>query len=182
MAKPIRTTLRKILLRLKDQLTTSLILPGQTDPIPSERVLLSMRRKVQHLQADQDVVLRPRGFRVVAKITDQAGRIDTRLQRRLEVRCRTRLATDDPARDETWLTDEVLGHVAFEELVCDCFQEFLPTESDQSQDVLLVCPMLLEEGSDPEPDTDGASRESGWGQTSLFFQMEYMLANSSYPR
>ena len=180
MATVIRTSLRTILTRIKDKLLAELIPGGAEDPIPGERVIISIRKKVPHLQADSDIIIKPRGLKVRKEVTDMAGRWDTRIERRIEVRCRSRLALDDPASDETFLLDETLGHITLEELVCDCLQEALLTENDDSDNLILCCPMLLEDGQDTAPDTE-ASRGADWGETSLFFNLQYMLRFSESP-
>ncbi len=172
MATVIRTSLATILTRIK-----TLLIADAALSIPAARVLVTVRRKLPHFQADQDIVLRPRGFSVVAKITDQAGRWETTIKRRLDVTCRTRLGFDETDRDESWLTDGTYGHVAFEESVASFFQELYLTDADDN--MLLHEPMLLMDGPDPEKEADDETAE--WGQTTLSFEMVYDLAFPELP-
>lgn len=180
MASVIRTSLRTVLQRIKDKITTDLLLGPNDVAIPSERVLLTIRGKVPKLQGDSDIVIRPRGLKVRREVTDYGGRHDTRINRRIEIICRTRLELDPVNSDEVFLLDSELGHIAFEELVIDCLQDALLTESDDSDNAILCCGMLLEEGQDTRPDAE-ASRGAGWGETSLFFSVEYSLAFTELP-
>jgi hypothetical protein len=164
MATQIRTSLATILTRLK-----TLLVADTTLNIPAERVLLTVRRKLPHFQADQDIVLRPRGFSVMAKVTDHAGRWQTTLKRRLDVTCRTRLGIDEADRDEDWLTDEAYGHIAFEEAVASFFQTLYLMDDDQN--VILHEPLMLMDAPDHEKDADDELQE--WGQSTFSYELIY---------
>lgn len=174
MATVIRTSLRTVLARIKDKLVADLIPADSDDPIPSHRVIISIRKKVPRFTGDSDIIIRKGGFKVKREVTDYGGRHDTRIVRRIEIICRSRLDLDEPASDETFLLDETLGHVALEELVADCLQDHLLTESDDSDNAILCCGMQLEEGSEAKTDAE-ASKGMGYGDTSLFFYAEYTL-------
>lgn len=169
--QPIRCSLRGILTSIKAQLMDWL-------EIPAERVLVSVRKKIPHFQADQDVVIRPRGFRIEKQITDEVGRWETTLRRRVDFVCRTRLGFDEDDRDESWLTDASYGHIALEELVVDAMQEFFPTDSAGNH--LTREPMLLTDGLDFEKEADDAEAE--WGQSTVSFDVVYDLAFTELPQ
>lgn len=163
----IRGSFRTILARIRTQVV-------EWCGIPEERVLVAARGKVPWFQADQDIVLRPRGFRVDKSWTDQAGRHATVLHRKLEVRIRTRLQTDEPNSDSLWLLDEANGHVALEELVIDALQEFLPIDDPETtKNALTLNPILLLDGDDPDRE---AGKPTDWGESRLTFEVSYILS------
>lgn len=171
MATVLRSSLRPILAAIKAALVAGV-------PIPAERVLVSVRRKVPHFQADQDIVIRPRGFRIDASQTDHTGRFLTKIIRRIEFTCRTRLGFDETDRDESWLLDETYGHVALEERVIDVLQEFEATDEDGNG--LQHGPMLLMDGPDPDKEADDDAGE--WGYSTLVFELTYDLTFTEYPQ
>ncbi len=175
--KSARSGFNAIILACKQQLIT-------VAGIPEECILIVARGKVPHFQADQDVVLRAKGFQVRKEVTDQAGLWDIRIRRKIEARCRTRLALDDASRDEIRLTDLTLGHTAFEELVATTLMgnpngtPFFPT--DAAGNALTAHPLLLDDGDGPDPDPE-QGKEADWIETKLHFWIEYSLASAAYP-
>ena len=168
MAAQIRSNFGAILEAIKNQLVAEI-------EIPAERVLIVVRRNVPHFAADQDIVLRPLGFRVDRQITDQTGRFLTAIVRRLEVRARTRLTLDEASRDEQWLLHETLGHLALEEGIVDALQEFIPLDNDVDQNALTYEPILLSDGTDPEQMPD-RGQPTDWGESRLIFDVPYVMS------
>ena len=170
MATVIRSSLRGILSAIKAQIISGV-------PLPAARVLVSVRKQVPHFQADQDVVIRPRGFKIEKIITDQVGRWETTLRRRIDFTCRTRLGVDESDRDESWLQHASFGHILLEEKVVDAMQEFFP--ADASGNHLVREPMLLTDGLDPDKEQDDELVE--WGQSTVSFDVVYDLAFTELP-
>jgi hypothetical protein len=131
--------------------------------MPIERVLISRGRRMPHYQADQDIVVRFRGFSSLESYTVGGGRMDTRLARKLSIICRSRLRTDEENTDKNWFTDAAFGYLSLEDSLVDCLHLFLP--SDINGNALLTMPMRVVGSSDVEED----QKEPGWGFASVDF-------------
>src|SRR5262245_834643 len=75
------------------------------------------QREVPHLDGDQDLLLRVRGF--VADYQGHRDRHDCRIVRKLSVVLRTRLELDESGGDELYLGDASGGATVREEDVID---------------------------------------------------------------
>lgn len=139
--------------------------------LPVERILVWAGRDLPpHTQAEQDLVLKPRGMQPDRPITDAAGRVDFRVRRRLSVIVRTRSVVDDADRSQEWLEDPNAGHFAFEEAVVDALHDFFP--ADDAGNLLTIEPVKFVGSGDPEQETKA---EPGWGQSQLDFELFYEL-------
>lgn len=166
MATQIRSSFVLILASVRARLVSVL-------EFPASRVVPVIRGEVPHFQGDQDVLLRPRGFRVDKPWSDGGGRHSTRVQRRLEIVCRTRCSLDSSGEAALWLSHETHGHFGLEELAANALQGFLPTDDPETLNVLVTDPLELLEGDDPKQ--DGRPKPQDWGETSLFFLCSYLM-------
>jgi hypothetical protein len=72
--------------------------------------------------------------------------------------------------DDTRLTDPVLGHIPFEELVANALYDFCP--ADASQNLLTQEPM---HPIDYAPEEEQEGQAADWIETRLAFQLTYQL-------
>ncbi len=163
--QPIRTGLAAILQAVRAQLVS---FGAVSDP---SRVRTTVRdwRKIPHWGAEHDIILRPSNFLVDKGMVDSNGRQATLIIRTLTIVCRTRLHLDEAGQDKVFLEEPNLGHLVFEEKVCDALQIFMPTNSNG--DDLLTIPMRIIRG-----DSIGKeAQDAAWGQTALDWEIRYLL-------
>ena len=161
MAAVIRSKLSAILPLIKTQLMA-------TTSFPTERVLISMRDVHPNvMQADQYIVIRPRGSVTDEPIEIGAGRVDTRLSRRVAIILRTRLEIDQDHVDVEWLTNATYGHLDVEHQIINSLQDFQVI--DGSANWLVVKPLKLGPVSDPNP----VQEFTGWGQSVQEYEVKY---------
>src|SRR5437016_1696688 len=94
---------------------------------PSRVLPIARRQKVPRFDADQDILLRFKGFR--SQYPDHRDRHDCRLLHRLFVTIRTRFELGEFNDDAEWLTDSGKGNVVAWQAVLNCLQNFTPTSA-----------------------------------------------------
>lgn len=161
----LRSSLSRVLDAVKDWLVAQL-------GLPATRVLKVARdpRLVPHLNGDQDILLRPRGFTPVAA---NRGRDDCRIHRRLSVVIRSRLELDEADQDEKWLEHATGGAVVFEEDVLDALQGWLPEDANLS--TLFFEPVFVLQGLDPDREIRSGKKMPDWGEVELVFALPIRL-------
>jgi hypothetical protein len=171
--QPIRTSCVSILKAAASQLLTALGGAGGTGfTLDSSGIFLSCRPQMPHFQAEQDILLRPFGFRIDQGRDLAGGRYTTVFTRRLGATLRTRANLDESFKDQVWYQGDagiVLGHSALEEAVVDALHEFTPTDSNSN--ALTVEPMKIIEGNDP---SKLMNDQNSWGWSLLMFSIVYM--------
>lgn len=151
MATVIRTKLSAILPLIKTQLMA-------TTGFPTERVYISKRDVHPSItQGDKYIVVRPRASVTNEAVEIGAGRVDTRLTRRVAVILRTRLELDQEDVDVSWLTDATYGHLDTEHAIIDSLQDFQVIDTNNNW--LVYEPMKLVPVSAPQDEQNF----TGWG-------------------
>lgn len=136
---------------------------------PEERVGISKRVPIKP-QAEQFVQIWPSSQTTHEPVRKGAGRIDTRVTRRVQVRLYTRLAVDTAGDDTHWLTDPLpLGHLDTEHALIDALELFAP--EDAAGNWLLYEPMRLQPASEPEKD----DAEPEWGSSLMEYDVSFVL-------
>ena len=135
---------------------------------PAERVLLSLRDDGSHPH-EQYLRLWPRSHVCHQIFRHGAGRIDTRVTRRVAVKLWTRLALDETNDDQQWLTNATLGHCDLEHTIFDALENFSPENSDG--DWLVYMPLKLYPASEPAKEDE----EAEWGCTVQEYDVCYVL-------
>ncbi len=169
MATQRRASINEILPLIRQQLIDKAV-------IGKDRCYIVARDVVPHHQADQDILIRPRGFVVEGASRDPGGRVTCRIARHVAIICRTRLALDEPDRDPQWLTNATLGHFALEERVPDALEEFFPT--DPAGNILTTECIRMLSGDDPRTwkESPPAGESQEWGTSVLVYEVKYDLA------
>ncbi len=145
--------------------------------LPTECVRPWLGEEAPHLQADQDLVLRLKGFTPTSSWQDGGGRYTTQIEERIEVAVRARIALDEVGVSRSWLyggtdgagTGSALG---LRNLVLSALQGFIPT--DATGDALTDCELQLVPSQAPKPDTQKGA--TGWGEERLSFLVKYTQA------
>lgn len=162
MPTVLRTRLDVILLAVRQRLINEL-------GWPPERVIVAKRDVLPfNAQADQYCIIQPRSQVTEQPIVQGAGRVDTRVTRRVAVIVRTRLSLDESDRDLAWLTDATYGHLRTEHAVLNALQMYQPT---RGADWLACEPLRLVPVSQPEQDRE----QPEWGQSVAEFEVTYVL-------
>lgn len=139
--------------------------------LDAARIHIVADRDQPRLDAEQDVLLWPRGFVSQQPDNDGGGRVTTWLVRRLSVITRTRVGElDETGSNSILLTDATLGAFAFEESVLNILQDFFP--EDSARNLLTVEPMRVLTGLDPGP----AKKEPGWCDNLVDYEIRYAPA------
>jgi hypothetical protein len=160
--------LRSSITTILQSIQARLIAETGLDPT---RIYFSARnRKTVHMTADQDILLRVGRPNPDEGFVAGSGRVATVVRRLLTVTPRTRLITDMSDRDDLWLFDPNLGHIALEETIVDALNCWMP--SDTMDNILLaeVLRWIPSEEPDREPNPD-----TQWGETILQFEMAYIF-------
>jgi len=159
----IRTTPDVLLLAVRDKLKTAL-------GWPLERLYIAtLEVPPVNVQADQYATIRMMGLNPVKSIIHGAGRVDYRVQMPVAITISSRADLDDIAQQIIWLTDLSLGHLKFEVAIinalgCIWFE-------DAAGNGYLYEDIILERGDVPKLD----KKESGWGQSTLTFSLDFVL-------
>lgn len=118
----------------------------------SRILIVAGDRDVPYRTGDQDVLLRSRRESPERGAIDGGGRVVNRRTRTFDVEMRTRMVLDPADQDLQRLTTDSTGHLALEDMVCDCLECFFPLDGDGNS---LVCAPLRCQGlSDAEQDRD----------------------------
>jgi hypothetical protein len=158
---PVRSSFKDILLRIKDQLVRWI------EGLDASHVLITCRDNVPYYSGDHDIVLRVLGETPENEIINSAGRLDNRRWRRLRVIMRSRLVVDQVDMDVNRLCDEDIGHIVFEDAVCDALEEFFT--QDDIQNTLQATNLKVRQLSDPEQDP----KHPEWVKSSFMVDIEY---------
>lgn len=170
MPQPIPTTITKILLNLQAKAVAFMGFPiervnvygGTGDDPPS-------------YQGDQYLVIWAQDGRQLMQYGDGAGRLDTRFERRVSIKLRTRLMVDVPYDDTAWATDPNLGHLDTEHMLFDCFECYQVTDAQQNW--LVDRPMRCKSVTGGQKDRKGP----GWGESTVSADVTYILdLNQAY--
>lgn len=153
-----------------------------SSPLTANSIKISTRFQaspVPKLDGDRDVLLRFASPYPVEDFVCGAGRIASVVYRHMEVVIRTRLQTGMIDRDDTWLMDATLGHLAVEEFVVDRLHLFDPLNITGGR--LLIEPMRVDSNqgstySDPSTYAVGQDRAApSFGQSLIAFEFKYEL-------
>ncbi len=145
---------------------------------PPERVLPWLGDEAPHLQADQDLLLRLKGFTPTQPWQGGGGVYTTRIEETLEVTLRTRLALDEAGTSRAWLyggtdTAGTGGHLPLRNLVLSALQGFIPT--DDTGNALVTNEMLLIPSARLQAE-GGKKAPTNWGEERLSWKVEYLQA------
>ncbi len=167
MAQQIRASMVEILPVIETRLQA-------VTGLPVERVRPWIGEDSPHIQADQDLVLRLRGFTPTQSWQEGGGRYTTQIEERLEISIRTRLILDDPGTSRSWLyggTDGVgtNGHLPLRNLVMSALQGFVPTDGDHNA----LVDMELQLVPSQAPKADNPRSPTNWGEERLTFLVKY---------
>lgn len=161
--QPLRIATRRIITACRDRLVNESVLP-------QDRIMMVARvgQLVPKFQADQELLLRPRGFTSMElqQIIVAAGEYDSQQRRVLEVYLRVRKALDESDRDDHWLIDETDGYFDLEDAVVNALHMFWPHTA--SGDAMLAYPMRYFDSVAPEKSADAT-----WGDCIATFVMVY---------
>jgi len=135
---------------------------------PEERVLLALKDPTTHPH-ERYLRLWPRQSVSYQIYRHGAGRVDTRVTRRLAVKLCTRLALDSVTSSKQWLTHETLGHLDTEHAIIDALENFQPLDGDQNW--LVYQPMKLQPVSEPDLEPE----EPEWGCTVQEYDLSFVL-------
>lgn len=136
-------------------------------PAAHIRQIARHQRSIPHLDGDQDILLRWRGFR--ADSQQHRDRHDCRIVRRLSVVLRTRFELDEVGGDEQWLGDTTGGIIVREEDILDALQGFSPANAEGN--LLTFEPLYVLEGDDYDMD-----KSEEWGAVELLFGVAIELS------
>lgn len=148
---------------------------------PPERVTLWLGdADPPHLQADQDIVIRPAGMNPDQPWWIGGGPFTCRVIERVDVQIRTRLSLDPTGSAAVWFLDATLGHLHLRNLVLLALVGgtggFLPNDGVVgAENVYVSCPLRFMSGRMPRTDR-AKSNESvtDWGSETLTFEVDYL--------
>jgi len=124
-----RSPFRALLLALQFQLQASLAASLDLDP-SSVYLTVDDPGEVPLAVGERDVVVRVLGEVPDAAAVDGGGRAVNLRTRRVQVWCRSRVLLDQAGQAAALLTDQTLGHLAFEDATADALELFLATDTD----------------------------------------------------
>lgn len=160
-SQPKRTSIREILLAVKQRLVAKEVLPSGLIKI------LASRNTVPKIQAEQMLFLRPGGRITGRKQNDGEGRIAAKIYRRLEIVVVNRVSLDAVDEDEIFLTNATQGIFVPDEDCEEALDLFWPTDSDNN--VLTFEPMRSLSASAVKKDF-----KPGWGDEILLYEVGYL--------
>jgi hypothetical protein len=128
----------------------------------------NMVRSQPHLDAGQDILLCPRGFKADINWTSGSGRRGLLLTRRIDLIPRTRLSLDELGQAIDWMTS-AQGHFVFEEAIVNSLTLFIPQDVNNNQ--LTACPLHPWSSDDPQKDQE----DMDWGYATVAFEVRYLL-------
>ena len=178
MASVIRSNMRTILPEIRSRL---LSWPTTALHFGEYRAFLVAQSKTVPIQADKVLLIRPLDFTVQRGWADGAGRMATRIDRRISLTVRTRLNIDmDGGADVEWLTNLDYGHLALEEAIPDALEEYFPRNA--SGDHLTLEPIRMLSGSVPTVghEVQRGQETQDYGESTLIYTAAYLLDVNQY--
>lgn len=162
MATVLRSNLQTILPLIKTRIM-------DVTGLESEAVVYSKQpAKVKpSFQADKVVVLWVRSQITQKPFVAGAGRVDTRVTRRVTVVIWNRLEVDYDLQDEAFFTDANYAIFILENQVLDALATFKPV--DAQNNIVVTEPLWIGPVAEPVPDMEG------WGHSEVDIEIVYEL-------
>jgi hypothetical protein len=167
MATTVRTSLPILLLNIQSWVRSLNLVPDPT----AVKMWLG-RKPPRPNQADHTIYLWPKNQSVKKTFGNAAGRIDTRVNRRVIVLAFSRVDFDAMDQADGVLTDPTYGHLVFEHSLYDALECYLPL--DGSGNALVEQPIRLE--STAETERVNEETPDGWVSSALEFSVSFELA------